>query len=81
MASIIDDSKLTCDEIIEKTNNPNKCCSNKLYFSKFQDIVILLITIVLLIAVVIYCSLIKYKAKQKKKKTKKNHINKCIINT
>ena len=58
---------MTCDEIIEKTNNPNKCCSNKLYFSKFQDIVILLITIVLLIAVVIYCSLIKYKAKQKKK--------------
>ena len=58
LASIIDDSVITCDEVREETKV-------KLYKKNFKIfLTFLLITIALLIAVSIYCYLIKYKAKQ-----------------
>ena len=69
LATIIDDSVITCDEIIEETktvptnfNEKNITCKTK---NSYILLVFLLITIELLIAVGIYCYLIKYKAKQK----------------
>ena len=56
LASIIDDSVITCDEVREETKV-------KLYKKNFKIfLTFLLITIALLIAVSIYCYLIKYKA-------------------
>ena len=56
LASIIDDSVITCDEVREETKV-------KLYKKNFKIfLTFLLITIALLIAVSTYCYLIKYKA-------------------
>ena len=67
LASIIDDSAIMCNEIIEeivpinlKDNKAN--CKMQNFYILF---VFLLITIVLLIAVIIYCYLITYQGKQK----------------
>ena len=67
LASIMDDSVITCDEIREETITTNLMkrkkpvkCKNFYILPAF-----LLITISLLIAVSIYCHLIKYRAKQK----------------
>ena len=70
LASIIDDSVITCDENIEEEsktvttnfNEINAMCKTNNFYLLFG---ILLITIALLIAVSIYCYLVKYKAKQK----------------
>ena len=64
----MDDSAITCDEIIEsydeETNfNKKKATSKTKNFHIL--LAFLLITIVLLIVVSIYCILIKYQAKQK----------------
>ena len=67
LATIMDDSKTTCDEIIEETVSTN--FNEKKATCKTQNFYILLafllITIALLIAVSIYCYLIKYRVKQK----------------
>ena len=59
----MDDSPITCDEIIESYNEEAKFNENKT-IRKMQNLYILLaflsITIALLIAVSIYCYLIKY---------------------
>ena len=68
LASIIDDSVITCNEIIEKTktfpttfNEKNLTCeTNSIFFLPS-----LLITVALLIAVSICCDLIKCRAKEK----------------
>ena len=58
--SIIDNSVITCDRIIEATKTvPTKSTSTDIYIL----LVIWLITIVLLIAVSISCYLIKYRSK------------------
>ena len=63
LASILDNSAIKCDEIVESYNEEtnfnerNQPVKRKLAF--------LLITIALLIAVSIYCYLIKYQAKRK----------------
>ena len=70
LASVIDDSAITSDGIIEEEtktvtthfNTKNSICKTKNFYIL---VVFLLITISLLIAVSIYCDLIKYKAKQK----------------
>ena len=70
LASIIDDSVITCDENIEEEtktvttnfNETNSICKTNNFYLLFG---ILLITIALLIAVSIYCYLVKYKTKQK----------------
>ena len=63
----MDDSVITCDEIIEETVLIN--LNGRKATCKMQNLYILLafllITIALLIAVSIYCYLIKYQAKQK----------------
>ena len=68
LASIIDDSVVRCDEILESYNeetnfNERKatCKTQNLYIS----VAFFLITVALLIAVSSYCYLIKYRAKQK----------------
>ena len=70
LANIIDNSVITCDEIMDAetkavTTNFNKenaiCKTKKFYIFLF----FLLITIVLFIAVSIYCCLIKHTSKQK----------------
>ena len=69
----MDDSGITCDEIIESYDQETKTIltnfNEKKAICKMQNFYILLafllITIVLLIAVTIYCYLIKYQAKQK----------------
>ena len=67
LASIIDDSAIMCDVIIEETvpinlnENKTNCKMQNFYIL----LAFLLITIALLIAVSIYCYLIKYRAKQK----------------
>ena len=66
----MDDSGITCDEIIEEEtktvttnfNEKNVICKTKNFYILLA---FLLITIALLISVSIYCYLIKYKAKQK----------------
>ena len=69
LASIFDDSIITCDEIIETTEIPPTNFNEKKVTCKTKNFYILLaflsITIALLIAVSIYCCLKKYKAKQK----------------
>ena len=55
----MDDSVITCDEIIEE--NKADCKTQNFYVL----LAFLLITISLLIAVTIYCYLIKYRGKQK----------------
>ena len=89
LASIVDDSVITCDEIIQsndknaeaKSNNETNFNEKKATF-KTQNFYILfaflLITIALLIAVSIHCYLIKYQAKRKHLLPFHN-INKCII--
>ena len=67
LASIMDDSTIICDEVIEeiktiRTNFNEKKVNCKTQFS-FILLAFLLITIALLIAVSIYCYLIKYPAK------------------
>ena len=67
LASIIDDSAIMCDVIIEETvpinlnENKTNCKMQNFYIL----LAFLLITIALLIAVSIYCYLIKYQAKPK----------------
>ena len=64
LASIMDDSAITCDEIIyaEDTNFNGKNITFKT--QKFYiSLAFLLITIAILIAVTIYCYLIKYRVK------------------
>ena len=80
LASIMDESEITCDEIIDvnaEANSNNEVKSyekktkiipnNKICETKSFHISLgfLLITMALLIAVIIYCYLIKYTAKQK----------------
>ena len=69
LASIFDDSIITCDEIIETTEISPTNFNEKKVTCKTKNFYILLaflsITIPLLIAVSIYCCLKKYKAKQK----------------
>ena len=65
LVKVIDDSVITCDEIIEEAKtipNKKKPVKQKKFFSLLT---VLLITLELLMAVSIYCYLIKYKAKQK----------------
>ena len=69
----MDDSTITCDEVIESFNEEIKIIqinfNEKKATCKMENfyilLVFLLITIPLLIAVSIYCYLIKYWAKQK----------------
>ena len=69
----MDDSVITCDEIIESYDEETKAIPINFHEKKatctMQNLYILLafllITIALLIAVSIYCYLIKYQAKQK----------------
>ena len=67
LASIINDSVITCYEIIEGTVTANfKRKKRNLWNAKFYVIVaFLLITIALLIVVNIYCYLRKYRTKTK----------------
>ena len=71
MESIIDDSAITCDKIIESHDNKTKAIATNFNEEKATLknycilLVFLIITIVLLIAVSIYCYLIKYQAKHK----------------
>ena len=73
LESIIDDSALPCDEIIESNNEETKTVTTNLNEKKaicktqnfYISLAFSLITIVLLIAVSIYCYLIKYRPKQK----------------
>ena len=76
LASIMDDSAITCDEIIDAEANSNDeeteivpaNFNEKIAAYKTRNFYILLafllITIILLIAVITYCYLIKYRAKQ-----------------
>ena len=68
LASIIDDSVITCDQMIEETKTITRNFYEKVA-CKTQNFYILLsfllITIALLIAVSIYCYLIEYRVKQK----------------
>ena len=69
----MDDSVITCDELIEsydkETKTIPKNCKEKKAMCKTQNFYIflafLLITIALLIAISICCYLIKYRTKQK----------------
>ena len=73
LASIMDGSAITCDEVIDSCQEETKTVSTnsneKKAICKVQSfyvlLVFLLITIVLLIFVSIYCYLIMYRAKQK----------------
>ena len=69
LASIVDDSVMTCDKIIEAEETKIEQFLVKNATSKTKNfcilLVFLLITISLLIAVSIHCYLIKYWAKQK----------------
>ena len=67
----MDDSVITCDEVIESCDKETKTIPTNLKaICKMQNFYILLAfllnTIALLIAVNIYCYLIKYRAKQKR---------------
>ena len=71
LASVMDDSVITCDEVIESCDKETKTIPTNLKaICKMQNFYILLAfllnTIALLIAVNIYCYLIKYRAKQKR---------------
>ena len=63
LANIIDDSVITCSEIIEETVATNKVDCKTQNFHIL--LAFLLITISLLIHVSIYCYMIKHEAKQK----------------
>ena len=72
VGSIIGDSEIICDEIIDTTKTiPTKSTSTKYVLRKCTStnfnilLALLLITIALLIAFSIYCYLIKNQAKQK----------------
>ena len=73
LASIMDDSAITCDDVIGSYDKETKTIptnfKEKKAICKTQNFyilpVFLSITIALLIAVSIYCYLIKYQAKQK----------------
>ena len=68
LASTIDDSAITCDEIIESYNEETNFNENKAIckMQKFYILLVfLLITLALSIYVSIFCYLIKYQAKQK----------------
>ena len=73
LANIMDDSVISCDEIIASYNEETKTVpvniNEEKLACKTQNFYILLaflsITIALMIAVSIYCYLIKYQAKQK----------------
>ena len=69
LESIIDDSVITCDEIIEEIKSIPKNINEKKITCKTKTfyilLVFLLIIIALLIAVSIYCYLTRHKAKQK----------------
>ena len=73
LASIMDDSAIMCDEIIEPYHNETKTIPTNFNEEKTtckrQNFYILpaflLIAIALLIAISIYCDLIKYRTKQK----------------
>ena len=72
LASVMDDSVIICDEVIESYEETKTIPTNfgeKKVTCKTQHFYILLafllITITLLIAVTIYCYLIKHRAKQK----------------
>ena len=64
----MDNSAISCDEIIESSdeetnfNEKKATCKKKIFYILLT---FLLITLVLLIAVSIYCYLIKYQEKQK----------------
>ena len=68
LASIVDDSLITCDDLYRKKevttsfNEKKMTCKTKNFYILLT---FLLITITLLIAISIYFYLIKYKAKQK----------------
>ena len=69
LSSVIDNSVIMCDEIIEETktvptnfNEKDITCKTQNFYSLLD---FLLITIILLIAVIIYCYLIEYRAKQR----------------
>ena len=70
LASIIVDSVITCDKIIEETKTVSTNFNSKKVTYKTKTfyilLVFLLIIIALLIAVSIYCYLIKYQAKENK---------------
>ena len=59
LVSIMDDSVIRCDEVIESYDEEIICKRQKFYIL----LAFLLITIALLIAVSIYCYLIKYQRK------------------
>ena len=61
LASIIDDSVITCDKIIEETKTKKAACRTR---NVYILPAFLLINVVLLTDVSIYCYLIKYKSKQ-----------------
>ena len=67
LASIMDDSVITCDEIIEETKTVPTNFNEKKQPVKHRIFILhfLLISIALLIAVSTCCYLIKYKIKQK----------------
>ena len=67
LGSIIDDSVVACDEIIEAIKAvPTKTVTTKVASTNFYILLTFLsITIALLIAVSIYCCLINYRQKQK----------------
>ena len=69
LASIMDDSAITCDEITESFDEETETVPTKKAASKTQNycvlLTFLLITIALLIAVSTYCYLIKHRSKQK----------------
>ena len=60
LASILDDSAITCDEIIKTCHEETSLNEKKATQNVYILIGFLLITMVLLIAVRIYCYLIKY---------------------
>ena len=68
-ASIIDDSVITCEEILEETKTVRTNFDERKTTCKTKNLYILLpfllITIALLIDVSIYCYPIKYRAKRK----------------
>ena len=69
LASVIGDSVIMCDDIIEETKTVTTSFNEKNAIYKTKDFYILLafflITITLLIVASIYCLLIKHKSKQK----------------
>ena len=70
LASIVDDSAITCDEVIESHDEktitiPTNFNEKKQPLKRKLLLLFLLVTIALLITVIIYGYVIKYQAKQK----------------